>query len=70
MSEAQPTTPFSGAPVDALERVQSGGVDELQGGEIDNEAHRSRRARFEVTVEQGRGRSVKRTGKPDDRRGS
>ena len=65
-SEGQPVTSPGRAAVDPRERVEAGGVDELQAGEIDNERDPADRSRIEFGVELRPGSPVKRAAKPDD----
>jgi hypothetical protein len=69
VTEGEPLTPFGRAAVDAYEGVQARGIDELKSGEIDDEPDRVDRSRAKLALEHGCGRSVKRAGQPDDRRG-
>jgi hypothetical protein len=60
IAEGQPVPPLGRGPVHAHQGLQPGGVDQLNCGEIDDQAYRPDRSRFKLAVKRGYGHSVKR----------
>jgi hypothetical protein len=66
--EGQPVTALARTLVYSHEGVQAAFVDELESGQIDDQAHRANRLCIELAVEQRGGGSIKRAAQPDDQR--
>jgi hypothetical protein len=68
MLEGQPVTPLGRALVNARERVQARGIDELKAGEIDDERGCAERPFIELGLEHRPCATVKRAAEPYDER--